>query len=230
MSSTRRTALVTGVLFLLTEVTAIVGLVLYQPALKDARYVVGPGADARVLLGGLFELLLVAAVVGTAAALYPVLRRIDPGLAVGYVCFRLLEAAVIVVGTVSVLAVVTLRRDLAGAAGTDDAALVTVGHALVALHDWTFLIGPNIALGANSLLLGALMYRSRLVPRPIAALGVAGGALICASGTAVLFGLYEQVSTVGSLAALPVFGWEVSFAVYLVARGFRPAAEGIHAA
>ncbi|MGY0235406.1 DUF4386 domain-containing protein [Longispora urticae] len=230
MSSTRRTALFTGVLFLLTEVTAIVGLVLYQPALTDARYVVGPGADARVLLGGLFELLLVATVIGTAAALYPVLRRINPGLALGYVCFRLLEAAIIVVGTVSVLAVVTLRQDLAGAAGTDDAALVTVGHALVALHDWTFLLGPNIALGANSLLLGYLMHRSRLVPRPIAVLGVVGGALICVSGTAVLFGLYEQVSTVGSLAALPVFAWEVSFAVYLVAKGFKPVAQGVHPA
>jgi hypothetical protein len=116
---------------------------------------------------------------------------------------------------------VTLRQDLAGAPGTDDAALVTVGGSLVAVHDWTFLIGPNVLLGANSLLLAVLMYRSRLVPRPIAVLGLVGGPLICVSAGGVMFGLYEQVSTIGSIAALPVFAWEVSLAVYLIVKGFK---------
>ncbi|MFD0361423.1 DUF4386 domain-containing protein [Nocardia sp. GCM10030253] len=225
MSSTRTAAVAAGVLFLITEVTAMAGLALYQPVLSDAEYVVGAGADGRVLMGGLVELILVVAVIGTAVVLYPVLARHDHGVAIGYVCGRLLEAAVITVGIISVLSVVTLRQDLAGTAGQDNPALVTVGKSLVAIHDWTFLLGPNFILGANSLLLASLMHRSRLVPRLIAVIGLAGGALICVSATAVLFGLYDQISVWGSIAALPVFVWEVSLAVYLIVKGFMPSRD-----
>ncbi|WP_457030014.1 DUF4386 domain-containing protein [Kitasatospora sp. P5_F3] len=213
MSSTRRTALVAGVLFLITEVAAIAGLLLYGPALK-AGYVAGAGADARVFAGALCEIVLVLAVIGTGVVLYPVVKRQNEGAALGYVCGRLLEAAVIAVGIVAVLSVVTLRRE---APGGD---VATVARALVAVHDWTFLLGPNFVLGANTLVLAVLMYRSRLVPRFIAVLGLVGGPLICASAVAVLFGLYGQVSPLGSLAALPVFAWEVTLAVRLIARGF----------
>ncbi|MEH0821706.1 MULTISPECIES: DUF4386 domain-containing protein [unclassified Micromonospora] len=224
MSPTRRTAITAGVFFLITEIAAIAGLVLYRPALTEADYVLGAGADSRVLLGGFLELVLVVAIIGTGVTLYPVVRPRHHSVALGYLCLRLLEAAIIVVGILAVLSVVTLRRDVAGTAGTDDAALVTAGRALVALHDWAFLLGPNVALGANSLLLAYLLYRARLVPRSIAVLGLIGGPLICASATAVLFGLYEQVSVWGSVAALPVFAWEVSLAAYLILRGFAPAA------
>ncbi|MEY2227610.1 MULTISPECIES: DUF4386 domain-containing protein [Streptomyces] len=220
MSSTRRTAIVAGVLFLVTEIAAIGGLALYRPLLSDAGYVLGPGADTQVFLGALCELVLALAVTGTGAVLYPVLRGRGEGAAVGYVCGRLLEAAVILVGIVSVLSVVTLRTRAQSATGADGASLVTAGQALVAFHDWTFLFGPNFVLGANTLVLAGLMYTSRLVPRPLAVLGLVGGTLICASATAVLFGIYEQVSVAGSLAALPVFAWEVSLAVRLLARGF----------
>ncbi|MGW6881570.1 DUF4386 domain-containing protein [Streptomyces goshikiensis] len=224
MSETRRLAVVAGALFLVTEVAAIGGLALYRPVLEGPGYVVGSGADTRVFLGALCELVLALAVVGTGAALYPVLRRRGEAAAVGYVCGRLLEAAVIVVGIVSVLAVVTLRRSAGPSGASDAASLVTAGKALVALHDWTFLLGPNFALGANTLVLACLMYTSRLVPRAVAVLGLAGGALICASATAVLFGVYEQVSVAGSLAALPVFAWEVTLAVRLLFKGFDEAA------
>ncbi|MFG2709904.1 DUF4386 domain-containing protein [Streptomyces goshikiensis] len=227
MSETRRLAVVAGALFLVTEVAAIGGLALYRPVLEDPGYVVGSGADTRVFLGALCELVLALAVMGTGAALYPVLRRRGEGAAVGYVCGRLLEAAVIVVGIVSVLAVVTLRRQSAGPSGAADAAsLVTAGKTLVALHDWTFLLGPNFVLGANTLVLACLMYTSRLVPRAVAVLGLVGGAMICASATAVLFGVYEQVSVAGSLAALPVFAWEVTLAVRLLLKGFDEVAAG----
>ncbi|MFF3689918.1 DUF4386 domain-containing protein [Streptomyces sp. NPDC002187] len=222
MSSTRRTAVAAGVFFLITEIAAIAGLVLYRPVLSDANYVAGAGADSRVLLGGFFEVILVAAVIGTAVTLYPVVKRQNQSVALGYVCGRLLEAAVIIVGTVGVLSVVTLRQDLAGAPGADKASLVAVGGSLVAIHDWTFLIGPNFVLGANSLLLAHLMYRSRLVPRFIAVLGLVGGPLICASAIAVMFGLYDQLSAWGSIAALPVFAWEVTLAVFLILKGFKP--------
>ncbi|AYV31591.1 hypothetical protein EES41_33140 [Streptomyces sp. ADI95-16] len=224
MSETRRLAVVAGALFLVTEVAAIGGLALYRPVLEGPGYILGSGADTRVFLGALCELVLALAVMGTGAALYPVLRRRGEGAAVGYVCGRLLEAAVIVVGIVSVLAVVTLRRSAGPSGAADAASLVTAGKTLVALHDWTFLLGPNFALGANTLVLACLMYTSRLVPRAVAVLGLAGGALICASATAVLFGVYEQVSVAGSLAALPVFAWEVTLAVRLLFKGFDEAA------
>ncbi|MEV6582637.1 DUF4386 domain-containing protein [Streptomyces sp. NPDC051582] len=220
MGSTRKTAVVTGVLFLVTEAAAIGGLTLYAPVLNDAGYVLGPGADTRVLLGALCEFVLALAVIGTGVALHPVVKRQNEGAALGYVCGRLLEAAVILVGVISVLSVVTLRRDSAAAPGADAPSLVAAADALVAVHDWTFLFGPNFVLGANTLVLASLMYRSRLVPRPLAVLGLVGGALIAASATAVLFGAYPQVSAAGSLAALPVFAWEVGLAVRLIAKGF----------
>ncbi|RZU33683.1 DUF4386 domain-containing protein [Blastococcus saxobsidens] len=218
MGSTRRTAMVAGVFFLVAAAASIPALGLFQPVLGDARYVLGAGADGQVLLGALLEIVTVAAVMGTGIALYPVLRREHHAAALGYALGRLMEGALIAVGLVAVLVVVTLRED---ASGADDGALLVVQEALVAVKDWTFLLGPNVALGLNTLLLAGIMHRSGLVPRWIATLGLVGGPLILASGVAVLLGRYEQVSVVGALAALPVFAWEMSLAVHLLARGFR---------
>ena len=222
MKLSRPTAVTAGVFFLLTEVGAIVGAALYNPILNGADYITGAGADDRILLGALFELLLVIAAVGTAVTLYPILKRQNEGVALAFVAARLLEAAVILVGTLSLLSIVTLRRQFDGDADADLTALSTIGSSLVALRDWTFLFGPNFALGAASLLLASLMYSSRLVPRPIAVLGLVGGTLILISAVAVMFGAYEQMSTVGLVVALPVFAWEVTLAVWLIVKGFRP--------
>ncbi|WP_245984297.1 DUF4386 domain-containing protein [Streptomyces tateyamensis] len=157
--------------------------------------------------------------------LYPVTRRHGEGLAVGYLGLRTLEAAVITVGIVSLLSVVTLRQH--SPQGTDPAALLTTGRALVAVHDWTFLLGPNFVCGANTLVAAYLMYRSRLVPRFIAVLGLVGGPLIFASAIAELFGLYPQASGVGALTAIPVFAWELTLAIRLITRGFTPPAVAI---
>ncbi|TXS49875.1 DUF4386 domain-containing protein [Streptomyces sp. t39] len=213
MSPDRRTAVAAGSLFLLTEAAAIAGAILYRPLLGAADGRLAQGADTRALLGALCEVVLVVAVAGTGAALFPVLRRHGEGLALGYAFGRLLEAAVIALGIVAVLTLVTLRRD-AGAAGAD--------AALVAVHDWTFLLGPNIALGLNTVLLAYIAYRARLVPRFIAVLGLVGGPLICASAVAVMFGAYAQLSVAGAAAALPVFAWELALAGRLIVRGFGP--------
>lgn len=135
---------------------------------------------------------------------------------------RLLEAALIVVGIISLLSIVTLRQDAAGAAGGHDASLITTGKALVALHDWTFLFGPGFIIGINTILLASLMYRSQLVPRTIAVLGLIGGPVVFLSSIAVLFGLYEQTSAVAAVAAIPVFAWEMSLAGWMIAKGFKP--------
>ncbi|WP_188195250.1 DUF4386 domain-containing protein [Nonomuraea sp. SYSU D8015] len=225
MASTRKIATAAGLFYLLTHVTSIGGLVLYDPVLNDPGYLTGPGADARVLWGAFLEGLLTLGIVGTAVTLFPVVKRQNEGVALGYVGLRTLEAAIVAVGIVSVLAVVTLRQDLAGAAGTDAASLVAAGRALVAIHDWTFLLGPSFVLGANTVLMAYLMYRSGLVPRFIGVLGLVGGPLVFASATATLFGVFEQVSAWGAIAAIPVFAWELSLAGWLVIKGFRPSAD-----
>ncbi|WP_369251916.1 DUF4386 domain-containing protein [Geodermatophilus amargosae] len=218
MHESRTAAAVTGVFFLVAAVAAVTALALYQPLLGDPAYVLGPGADRQVLWGALLEVVLAAAVIGTAVTAYPVVARQGRALALGYVCGRLLEAAVIVVGIVAVLAVVALRQD---GTADGDTSLVAVARGLVALHDATFLVGPGLVIGVNTLLLATLVYRGRLVPRPVAVIGLVGGPLVFLSSTAVLFGVYEQVSVWGMLGAIPVTAWEMSLAVYLVVRGFR---------
>ena len=223
MTSTRRTAIVAGVFFLITEVTAIAGVLLYGSVLGTPDFIVSPTVDdTGVRAGAFLEVLLAIAVVGTAVTLYPVLRRQNEGIALGHVAGRLIEATIIAVGAISLLAVVTMRQDLAGTTGAEAATAVTVGQSLVAVHDWTFVFGPKLALGVNTVLLAYLMYRSRLVPRAIAVLGLVGGSLIFASGTAVLFGLYEDLSVPGVAAAAPVLAWELSVATWMIVKGFQP--------
>jgi mannose/fructose/N-acetylgalactosamine-specific phosphotransferase system component IIC len=131
------------VLFIITFVTAIpAAFLLYPPVLDDANYIVGAGADTGVALGAFLEVLLIIANVGTAVVLFPILKRQNEPLALGYVTARLVECTFIAIGIVSVLAVVTLRQDFAGAAGGDPGSLVAVGKSLVAIHDWTFLLAP----------------------------------------------------------------------------------------
>ena len=174
-------------------------------------------------LGALLEVILVIANVGTAVVLYPVVKRQNEIVALAYVTSRVLESVAIMVGIFSVLAVVTLRQDVAGAAGADTASLVTAGRSLVAVHDWTFLIGPGIpGRPGNGMLLGYLMYRSGLVPRRMALLGLIGGPLVMASGIAVLFGVFKAGSAWQFIATIPEFFWELSLGIYLTVKGFKP--------
>lgn len=224
MTSPRRIAIAAGVLYLITHVTSVGALILYGPVLNDPAYVAGPGADSRVLIGALLEVILAIAIVGTAVALFPVVKRENESLALGYVGLRTLEAATIIVGVVSLLAVVTLRQQHAGSAGADAESLVIAGRALVAVHDWTFLVGPNFVLGTNTIVLALLLYRSRLVPRFIPILGLIGGPLVFVVALGVLFGLYKQVSPIGAIAAVPAFAWELALAFWLIIKGFNTAA------
>jgi hypothetical protein len=223
MNSARKSALVAGVLFLITFITSIPALILYGPVLNDASYIVGGGADGRIFAGAFLEVLLAIANIGTAVTLFPVIKRQNEGLALGYVAARIVESTIIVVGIVSILAVVTMRRDLAGSAGGDAATLVIAGKALVAIHTGTFLLGPAFCAGIeNGLILGYLMYRSGLVPRPMAVLGLAGGTLAFAAATAELFGLFPQVSGTSFILTFPEALWEALLGIWLTVKGFRP--------
>ncbi len=224
MASTRRTAIIAGTCYLVTHVTSVAALVLYGPVLNHSGFVTGTGSATSVLAGGWLEVILAIAVVGTAVALFPVVRRYDEGLAIGYVGLRTLEAGVIAAGVVSLLAVVTLRQH-AGAAA-DPGALAAVSKGLVAVHNWTFLVGPDFICAADTFVLALLMWRSRLIPRVVAGLGLVGGPLLFASATAILFGAYKQVSLAGAVAPLPVFAWELGLAFFLIIKGFRIADAG----
>ena len=221
MSPSRTTPVVAGVFFIAAAVFAIVGLGLYHDVLGNPAYIVSSSADTMVKLGALSEIIVVASVIGTAVTLFPVVRRQNEGIALGYVAGRTVEGVVIAVGIMSLLTVVSLRQEFTGA---ESASFVTAGKALVALHGWTFLFGPNLALGPNTTMLAYLMYRSRLVPRVIPVIGLIGGPLIFLSGTAELFGLYSQTSAVGAATAIPVFVWEMSLAIWMIVKGFRPGA------
>jgi uncharacterized protein DUF4386 len=222
MDSNRRTALIVGWLFIVTFVTSIAAqLVLYTDVL-DAGYITGSGGDNRVFLGALLEMILIVANVGTAIALFSILKRQHEGLALGYVASRVVEGIFIAIGFISLLAVVTLRQDLAGT-GADAGALDAVGRSLVAVHDWSFLFGPGVLAGVgNGIILGYLMYRSGLVPRRMAMLGLIGGPILCLAAVAVLFDVFQAGSGWQALATAPEFVWELSLGIYLVVKGFRP--------
>jgi hypothetical protein len=175
-----------------------------------------------VLWGSWLEVITAFSCVGTAVALYPVTRRVSRTAAIGFVSSRVVEAAMILVGVLCVLAVVSLRGDLAAAVGAEAEALGVVGQALIEVRQWSFLVGPGLIAGVNGLFLGYVMYRSRLVPRIIPAVGLVGAPLILLSSTVTIFGGWGQVSLTGSLCALPIALWELSLGVWLTVKGFRP--------
>jgi hypothetical protein len=215
---------VTGVLFLITYATSIPAVFLYGPLLDDPRYILGGGAaDNSVSLGALLELILIIANIGSAVVLWPVAKRVNEILALGFVTARVMESVFIAVGLLSLLSVVTLRQE--AAAGADGGSLVAVGQALVAIHGWTFLLGPGFVVGVgNGLILGYLMYRSGLLPRAMAILGLIGGPVLLARFVGILFGVFEPGSVLGSLMVAPEFLWELSLGIWLTVRGFNPSA------
>lgn len=205
-----------GVLYLITFITSILALALYQPVLDDpVGYVTGGGADNQIYFAAFLELILVVANIGSAVVPYPVLRRQNEILALGYVTARIWESVFITIGILAVLTIVTLGQE------TSDSG--SIAYALAALKDWTFILGPGFVVGlGNGLILGWLMYRSGLVPPRLALLGLIGGPLICITGILVMFGVLDQGGTVQGLATIPEFLWELGLGLYLTVRGFRP--------
>ena len=225
MLSDQQRARVFGVLYLITFVTSITALLLYQPVLDHPiGYIASAGHDNRVLFGVLLELLLIIANIGTAVVIFPIVRRQSEELALGYVTARLFECAFILVGIVAVLGIVTLQKEVAGAAEG------TVAYTLAAIKDWTFLLGPGWVVGwGNGLILGYLMYTSELVPRKLAWLGLIGGPLIILTGTLVMFGVDHPGGPLQGIATIPEFLWELSLGIYCTFKGFRPSSPILRA-
>ncbi|MGH3423910.1 MAG: DUF4386 domain-containing protein [Nocardioidaceae bacterium] len=219
---TRNNARAAGIFYLLTFASSIPALLLIGPVLNNADYIIGAGHDSRVLWGCLLDFINAATAVASAVAVYPVVKRQSQSLALGFVTSRMMEAAVIMIGVVSLLAVVTLRQDFAGASGTDAAALTTTGQALVTIRDWTFLFGPGFMVSVNAVLFGTLLYKSRLVPRAIPALGLIGAPLLLTANLLTFFGHNTQTSGWTLLATAPIFVWELSVGIYMTFKGFKP--------
>lgn len=218
---TRKTALIAGLLYLATFASSIPAVFMLGPALTNPDYITGAGPDGLVRLGSLLDLVNCFTAVGTAVALFSVAKRYHEGLALGFVASRLTEAAILFVATLAILSVVTLRET--AVVETDPATLVTVGQSLVAVRDWAFQIGTGVP-ALNALILGTLMYRSRLVPRAIPALGLIGVVTFGSAVIAYILGLTSGGSAWMGIGVAPIFIWELSLGLWMTFKGFRRSA------
>jgi hypothetical protein len=223
--NSNRTAKMVGVFFILAAVTAIAGLILYDPLLKGPDYLIKGAEHAnQVLLGALMELFLVVSAVGTATTLFPILRKYNETIALWHVCFRFLEAIIITIGVISMLSLLTLSREFVAAGAPDMASFHSSGIVLKAIHDWTFMLGPLFMLGINTMMYSYIFYKTKLVPRFISILGMTGSTLVFINALLVLFGVVEQISGWGAMFALPIAANEMILAVWLIIKGFNESA------
>ena len=218
MTSFRKTALVGGILYLVTFVGSIASAILVGPALNDPNYILGAGADQQIGLGGILELVNVFGLIGCGIAFFSVVRRVHEGLAVGYLATRLFEGAIITISVVGLLSIMTLHQQVA--AGADGEALVPVAAALVAVRNWAIVIGSNMA-PFNALMLGTALYRARLVPRWMPALGLVGAPLLISFVIGNILGIAQTGTLFHAVAVLPFFIWELVLGLWLTFKGFN---------
>jgi hypothetical protein len=218
MDRTRKLALAAGLFYIATFVFSIPALGFYDDVLNNPDFVFGAGSDSAVVWGGIFEIITALTGIGTAVVLYPIVKRRSSVSAVGFAASRTLEAAMIFVGVLSVLSVVTLRQDFTGG---DASGMVAASDALIAMKDWSFLLGPGIMPAVNALCLATVLYRSGIVPRIIPAMGLVGAPILVASSVASMFGAHGQVSSTAMLAAIPIALWEFSLGVWMTFKGFK---------
>ncbi|MFN8120791.1 MAG: DUF4386 domain-containing protein [Thermoleophilia bacterium] len=216
---TRMAAFASGLFYLITFVASIPAALMLAPVLNDPGYILGPGVDLQIRLACLLDLVNALACIGSAVAVFSVLRRHHESLALGFVMTRAFEAATIVIGVVSLLAVVTLRQD-GPATGTDGGSLVAVGQGLVGVRDWTFVIGPGLMPAFNALMFATVLYRARLVPRVIPAIGLVGAPLLVASAVGMILGVNDATSAFTAIATLPFLLWEGAIGLWMIFKGF----------
>lgn len=218
----RGRARLAGVLYVITFVS-IPTLWLYEPVKDHAAFVLGAGNTSGVMAGALSEVIVGLAGTATAVVLFPVLRRQSESAALGVVTARVIETALIFTGVVSLLTLITLRNDVTGTAGVDRASLITAGHTQVAVYNSTFLLSQALMPVIVDLLLGYLLYRSRLVPRVLPTVAFIGAPLLLANDIAIFFGAYAKGSALDGLATIPIAAFELAFGIWLIVKGFNPA-------
>jgi hypothetical protein len=223
MDPLRKTALVAGIFYLITFIS-IPTLFLYGTVKTDQGWVTSSGSSTGVLWGGLLEVIVALAGIGTAVTLFPVVKRQNEGMALGFAAVRTVEAAMIFTGVVSLLSLVHLRQDFGATAAADTPSLVTNGASLVSTYNGAFLLGQTLMPCMSALLLGTLLYRSGLVPRALPTLGLIGAPLLITATIAVMFGIIEPISPWTALATLPIAVWEFSLGLWLTFKGFKACA------
>ncbi len=221
MDPTRKTSLVAGIFYLITFIS-IPTLALYGNVKTDRNWVTSSGSSTGVLWGAFLEVIVALAGIGTAVTLYPVMKRQNHGMALGFVAVRTLEAAMIFTGVLSLLTLVHLRQGLGAASGADTSSLVTTGASLVSIYNGTLLLGQTLMPCMSAILLGTMMYRSGLVPRALPVMGLIGAPLLITSTVAAFFGVIAQISAWSGIATLPVALWELSLGLWMTFKGFKP--------
>ncbi|MDX9726899.1 MAG: DUF4386 domain-containing protein [Bacteroidales bacterium] len=221
MNPIRKTSLIFGLFFAGTFIFSIPALFFYDHVLHDANYILGGGFDRSISMGALFEILLAICNIATAIIIFPVVKRFNESVSLGYVASRIVESVLILSGVISLMAIVTLRAGYIP--GGDTLSLSMAGKGLLAFHDWTFLLGPQFCSGfGNGMLLGYLMYRSELVPRRMALFGLIGGPLAFMGGVLVLFDVLKPMSTGLFALTITEIAWELSITIYALVKGFKP--------
>jgi uncharacterized protein DUF4386 len=218
----QRTARIMGAWFLGTFLFSVPAFWFYDPLSNHAGYVLGSGHDTRIGVGVLLEILLAISGIATAVVIFPIVKRVNESVALGYIASRTVESIVILIGVLSLMSVVALRQDGVTPAGSQGQ-LVDVARSLLAVHDQTALLGPQFCAGlGNGILLGYLMWRSRLLPRPMAMIGLIGGPLALLAGVGVVLGAWSIHAGLPVALTAPEAIWEFSLSVWLLAKGFRP--------
>jgi len=218
-SSHRKISLTAGILYLLTFIS-IPTVALYGQA-KSANYITGIGPDTDAIIGGALEIFMALACIGSAVVLFQILKKQNEGLALSLVAARILEAATIFVGVAFILSIVILRQEGVGTSGLD------IGHTLSVLYDRIFLLGQSFMPAINDVLLGVLLYKSRLIPRTISMIGIIGGPILAVGYIAILFGVIGQHAPLAGLSALPVALFEFTLGIWLVVKGFNHKAVAV---
>jgi hypothetical protein len=216
-----KSARITGVFYLITFATSIPAVFLLDPVLHHSDFIAGSGSSTSVLWGCLLDLLNAIACVGTAISIFPIVQRQNKSLALGFIASRLFEAAVIMIGVVSLLAIVSLRKSYLADPSIDTASLQVMNTGFLELRNWTFLLGPGLIPAVNGLLLGTLLLKSKLIPRAIPVIGLIGAPMLLISALCVYFGIFGQMSSIAAVLGLPIAAWELSLGFYLTFRGVR---------
>ncbi|WP_018622169.1 DUF4386 domain-containing protein [Spirosoma luteum] len=215
-------AIVTGCFFIVATVSAIIGLLLYDPLLTSTDYLHQGAANySQIILGAVFEMVLVIAACGTAIMLYPYLKRYNEQMALGYFCFRVLETVFILLGLVSVLSLLTLSYSYTTASNADTSIYDAVGTIAKAFHDWTFILGSKFMLGINTFIYSYVFYKTGLVPNKLSLLGITGASLVFIASLLAMFGIIDSFSTGELLLVFPIAIYEMVLAFWLIAKGFN---------
>ncbi|MFL0365234.1 DUF4386 domain-containing protein [Pseudobacillus sp. 179-B 2D1 NHS] len=230
MTQDRMNGIIIGILYIAAAATSVIAVIFYQPVLSDQWYMsVANGFQTKVLIGVINDFLLVVTAIGTAVMLFPYIRRWNEHIALGYLCFRFMEAVFISIGLVSILGLLHMSKYYEAGSLASEENLFAIGLVLQAFHRWTSMLGPNLMLGLNTIMYSYLLFRTGLVPKPLALFGMTTAVLVFIAGLLEMFGVVEPFSTAKGLIALPVGVYEMSLAAWLIVKGFQTKNEKLKA-